>query len=306
MLFKLSTNMDQYVYLIQLREFVMSQQPVYKIGKTHCDPNTRLKGYPKMSRVLLFLRVEDCDVLERCIIRQFSQRYQQCKQYGTEYFRGDLTSMMTDMCVMVGQQYTKVANCFTCHEGIYAGESVPVVMCCGVYHPTCCQLMTCVTCGSVAQKEKVYLCNVPPCKPYAELVTTIEEAQVCLFYVSSAFPANMQWGVELGQALALKKVVYVIQESLNENRYLQMLVEDARAHNTALVSMPNEKFRFAALLQHFLPFVQPSMWSLQDNLLCQQFTKYKFKSATFDDDMVITIASLKHPDFWRMASLNDQ
>jgi len=40
---------NHYVYLLREREFIDLDEPIYKLGKTIQQPNTRLAGYPKGS-----------------------------------------------------------------------------------------------------------------------------------------------------------------------------------------------------------------------------------------------------------------
>ncbi len=45
---------NNYVYLIQPREFIRLNEQTYKIGKTTQEINKRMYGYPKSSKVILF------------------------------------------------------------------------------------------------------------------------------------------------------------------------------------------------------------------------------------------------------------
>jgi uncharacterized C2H2 Zn-finger protein len=90
-----SRHTDNYFYLIQEREFVVSNAPVMKIGKTEQDnPTIRLNHYPKGSKVYLLMTVRDCLDFERKVRKTFSTAFTQRKDYGTEYFEGDFGSMI--------------------------------------------------------------------------------------------------------------------------------------------------------------------------------------------------------------------
>jgi hypothetical protein len=91
----------EYVYLIYVREFLMRNEPVYKIGKTTQVGLTRFGGYPKGSVLLYLQSCVDCTQAEREIMALFKSKYEQCTEYGTEYFRGDEMEMMCDMCAVV-------------------------------------------------------------------------------------------------------------------------------------------------------------------------------------------------------------
>jgi hypothetical protein len=50
-----NTEDSQYVYLLQTREFINSNLPVYKIGKTKQTNNLRFNSYPKGSKLFVQL-----------------------------------------------------------------------------------------------------------------------------------------------------------------------------------------------------------------------------------------------------------
>lgn len=78
-----------YIYLLQEREFVNLQQPIYKIGKTKQEHNKRFNNYPKGSLLIYQKLVHDCDSLERELIILFKKTFIQRTDIGTEYFEGD-------------------------------------------------------------------------------------------------------------------------------------------------------------------------------------------------------------------------
>lgn len=82
-----------YVYLIREREFVRNNEQTYKLGKTTQLPNSRLAGYPKGSEVILFIDVSNCHDTEKRLMEQFDGLYKQKKEYGREYYEGDLNNM---------------------------------------------------------------------------------------------------------------------------------------------------------------------------------------------------------------------
>jgi hypothetical protein len=84
-----------FVYLIQEREFLKSGEPVYKIGKTTQPPNTRLAGYPKGSRIVLYADVSfsGCHYMEKILIGEFDRLYIHRADIGRESYEGDLERM---------------------------------------------------------------------------------------------------------------------------------------------------------------------------------------------------------------------
>lgn len=102
--------MSQYIYLIREREFLRLNENTYKIGKTRCEPNTRLNGYPKGSEVVLFHKVNNCDDAENRILSRFRKHYVQKTEYGVEYFEGDVNEMLRDIREVLYDESTKITN----------------------------------------------------------------------------------------------------------------------------------------------------------------------------------------------------
>ncbi len=89
---------QEYVYMLQDRTAIVAGLPIYKIGKT-AQPNfDRFKGYPKGYRILLHIACSNCHAAELRIIKLFAQKYRNVKDYGSEYFMGDMQMMMGDIC----------------------------------------------------------------------------------------------------------------------------------------------------------------------------------------------------------------
>jgi hypothetical protein len=87
-----------YIYIIQVREFVRLGEQTYKIGKTGVNPPwKRFDGYPKDSQVKFLLEVPDRHTFERKVLDVFKSKYRQMLDYGNEYFMGNLDEMIQDM-----------------------------------------------------------------------------------------------------------------------------------------------------------------------------------------------------------------
>ena len=61
----------QYIYILQEREFVKTEEPIYKIGKSTQLNLKRFSQYPNGSTLYFQLVVPDCDKIEKILIRQF-------------------------------------------------------------------------------------------------------------------------------------------------------------------------------------------------------------------------------------------
>ncbi len=83
-----------YIYIIKLREFIVYDVPVYKIGKTR-DIIRRVRQYPKNSKLVQCNYTNDMHRAEKKMIAKFKKQFKQRKDIGTEYFEGDLDAMMT-------------------------------------------------------------------------------------------------------------------------------------------------------------------------------------------------------------------
>ena len=82
----------EYIYLLQEREFVRSNEQTYKIGRTK-GLNKRLSAYPKDSELHFLCDVDDSISVERTLKNYFKETFVQQRQYGCEYFSGDVNRM---------------------------------------------------------------------------------------------------------------------------------------------------------------------------------------------------------------------
>jgi hypothetical protein len=87
----------QYIYLIQTREFVNSKEPIYKVGKTKQSNYSRFLQYPNGSIQLFQCVCNNCDILEKHVIKIFKNKYENHKIAGREYFKGELRLMICDL-----------------------------------------------------------------------------------------------------------------------------------------------------------------------------------------------------------------
>ena len=62
------------VYMLQTREFVNNEKPIYKIGRTQQDFPKRFNQYSNGSKLILHLNVKDSFKSEKEILYQFFQR----------------------------------------------------------------------------------------------------------------------------------------------------------------------------------------------------------------------------------------
>lgn len=86
-----------YLYLIRLREFVKTNEYIYKIGRTKQIEMKRINQYPKGSELIIFRKCINCIKIEIELIKQFKIKYKHCQKYGNEYFEGNELDMINDI-----------------------------------------------------------------------------------------------------------------------------------------------------------------------------------------------------------------
>lgn len=91
------THDDHYFYLLIEREFISLKQPIYKIGRTQQYPFwKRFQTYPKGSKILLLLMVNDSIKFEKIIkkILKTTDNIIQRTDIGDEYFEASLPTII--------------------------------------------------------------------------------------------------------------------------------------------------------------------------------------------------------------------
>jgi hypothetical protein len=83
-----------YIYLLQEREFIKTNENIYKVGRTKKENHERFNQYPKGSVLLFQMICNDCENIEKMLIKKFKERFNQRKDIGNEYFEGDYEIMI--------------------------------------------------------------------------------------------------------------------------------------------------------------------------------------------------------------------
>lgn len=96
--------MFQYIYLIQEREFIKTNEPIYKIGRTKQENLKRICNYPNGTRLIIQMECVNCDDIEKELICLFKKKYELQKDIGNEYFKGNCIEMRRDICNCVDKQ----------------------------------------------------------------------------------------------------------------------------------------------------------------------------------------------------------
>ena len=84
---------EGYIYLLIEREFIKTNENIYKIGKTKQEFGKRFKNYPNGSKLFLHLYVKNVDVFEKTLIDLFGLEFKKRSDIGYEYFEGDVDCM---------------------------------------------------------------------------------------------------------------------------------------------------------------------------------------------------------------------
>jgi hypothetical protein len=90
-------NSYNYIYLLQEREFIKTNENIFKIGRSTQEHTKRFQQYPKGSRLILQIECINCKTTEKSILGIFRCKYKQRKDIGNEYFEGDYMQMMDDI-----------------------------------------------------------------------------------------------------------------------------------------------------------------------------------------------------------------
>jgi len=90
----------EYIYLLRTRASVNIDENVYKIGKTK-NSNKRFGGYMKGHEIYLMVKVKDVDRKEDIIKSEFVKYYKLRRDYGKEYFEGDIYKMIEKIIEIV-------------------------------------------------------------------------------------------------------------------------------------------------------------------------------------------------------------
>ena len=91
----------EYIYLLKEREFMKTNENIYKIGKTKQDNFKRFNSYPKGSVLIFQILCSNCTNIENKLIKLFREKYIKRKDIGNEYFEGDYINMIDDIIKIV-------------------------------------------------------------------------------------------------------------------------------------------------------------------------------------------------------------
>lgn len=104
--------MYEFIYLLQTRESLKNNENIFKIGRT-CQPELcRFNDYPKGSILHLHISCINSTDIERKLIKNFNEHFQNINDYGKEYFEGNMLDMMSIISKEVGLSYDNLSTSF--------------------------------------------------------------------------------------------------------------------------------------------------------------------------------------------------
>ena len=92
---------NEYIYLLQEREFIKTNEPIYKIGKSKQENLKRICNYPNGTKLIFQTICNNCDILEKKLIAIFKTKYELQKEIGLEYFKGNYKEMIKDIYKLI-------------------------------------------------------------------------------------------------------------------------------------------------------------------------------------------------------------
>jgi hypothetical protein len=99
-----------YIYLLKPREFIRTNENIYKIGRTSQNGMKRIKQYPKGSELILFRKCINCVKIEGELIKLFKIQYKHMPIYGNEYFEGNEIYMIKDINNIIDNEIEIINN----------------------------------------------------------------------------------------------------------------------------------------------------------------------------------------------------
>jgi hypothetical protein len=84
------------IYLIYIREFINSQEHIYKIGES-IDMDKQLRRYPNGSIVLFRMKCKESKKCKEYLNKIFKEKFIQKTYYGNDYFEGNEDEMINEI-----------------------------------------------------------------------------------------------------------------------------------------------------------------------------------------------------------------
>jgi hypothetical protein len=86
---------ENYIYCLIEREFLKSEEPIYKVGKS-TNLFRRFRNYPKGSKIVFFSEVNDCHLAEKELLKVLNshEKIVKASDIGNEYYKSKLADIL--------------------------------------------------------------------------------------------------------------------------------------------------------------------------------------------------------------------
>ena len=156
-----------YIYLLQEREFIKSNENIYKIGKSKQENLKRIINYPNGTKLLFQMSCNNCDYIESCLIKIFKKEFKNKKDIGYEYFEGDALDMIEVIYnyIINDIKKNKIINtnnkkCYKCDKIVSSKYYLEkhLKTCNGVSNPLECHLCHKILANSGSKSHHLKIC----------------------------------------------------------------------------------------------------------------------------------------------------
>lgn len=162
----MTSNNLEYIYLLQEREFVKTNENIYKIGKTKQNNLKRFSSYPNGSKLLIQVICNNCDITENIILNKFKNIFIQKKDIGFEYFTGDVYKMI-DLIYETAKEDNKTYlvnednKCEKCLKTLSSKQYLKkhLLVCKGMINPLECCYCHKILCDSSSKTKHLKICK---------------------------------------------------------------------------------------------------------------------------------------------------
>lgn len=100
------SELQNYIYLLQEREFIKTKENIYKVGMTKKENFTRFHQYPKGSVLLFQMICNNCQEMEKQVLKMFREKFVPKSEIGNEYFQGNYTDMIDVIYFVIKHENT--------------------------------------------------------------------------------------------------------------------------------------------------------------------------------------------------------
>ena len=104
------TSSTGHIYMIREREFINSNENIFKIGKSTKIVN-RMPAYPKQSKIyMIFYSPYNIHKMEKFIINKCDEMFVCRHDIGREYYECSSESMLRLLCTIIDQMNLFISN----------------------------------------------------------------------------------------------------------------------------------------------------------------------------------------------------